>query len=126
LITSGVAVPTALQLAQDVVRNRKIAEAINTAATRLREGGSLARLLALSGFFPSAMVDLIRIGEETGRLDEMLLRQADLDERRIRHEVDRLIALLVPALTILLGFIVAGLIASMLVAILGVNDIALQ
>jgi general secretion pathway protein F len=126
LITSGVAVPTALQLAQDVVRNRKIAEAISTAAARLREGGSLARLLALSGFFPAAMLDLIRIGEETGRLDEMLLRQADLDERRIRHEVDRLIALLVPALTILLGFIVAGLIASMLVAILGVNDIALQ
>jgi len=113
-------------LAKDVVRNSKIAEAIGITAASLREGGSLARLLAQSGFFPAAMLDLIRIGEETGRLDEMLLRQADLDERRIRHEVDRLIALLVPALTILLGFIVAGLIASMLVAILGVNDIALQ
>jgi general secretion pathway protein F len=126
LITSGVAVPTALQLSKDVVRNRTIAAAISAAAISLREGGSLARLLAKSGYFPGAMLDLIRIGEETGRLDEMLLRQADLDERRIRHEVDRLIALLVPALTILLGLIVAGLIASMLVAILGVNDIALQ
>lgn len=126
LIASGVAVPTALSLAKDVVRNTKITEAIGSAATSLREGGTLARLLAQSGLFPATMLDLIRIGEETGRLDEMLLRQADLDERRIRHEVDRLIALLVPALTIVLGLIVAGLIASMLVAILGVNDIALQ
>jgi general secretion pathway protein F len=126
LIASGVPVPAALLLAKDVVRNSVIANAIGTAAVSLREGGSLARLLGQSGFIPAAMLDLIRIGEETGRLDEMLLRQADLDERRIRHEVDRLIALLVPALTILLGLVVAGLIASMLVAILGVNDIALQ
>jgi len=56
----------------------------------------------------------------------MLLRQADLDEQRIRHKVDRLIALMVPAMTIVLGLIVAGLIASILVAILSVNDLALS
>ena len=63
---------------------------------------------------------------QTGRLDEMLIRQADLDEQRIRKRLDRLLALLVPGLTILLGIMVASLIASMLVAILSVNDLALQ
>ncbi len=56
----------------------------------------------------------------------MLLRQADLDELRIRHKIDRALALLVPCLTIVLGLVVAGLIASMMVAILSVNDLALQ
>ncbi|MDE2075286.1 MAG: type II secretion system F family protein, partial [Alphaproteobacteria bacterium] len=79
-----------------------------------------------SGIFPAVTLDLIRIGEETGKLDTMLLRQADLDEQRLRHTVDRLLSLLVPALTIVLGLIVGGLIASLLVAILGVNDLALQ
>jgi len=56
----------------------------------------------------------------------MLLRQADIAEQSVKHTVDRLLALLVPALTVLLGCIVAGLIATMLTAILSINDLALQ
>ncbi|HEY5337638.1 MAG TPA: type II secretion system F family protein, partial [Rhizomicrobium sp.] len=100
--------------------------AIKGVALSLREGETLARKLAQFAFIPSTTLDLIEIGEETGKLDEMLIRQADFDEQRIRHQVDRLIALLVPGLTIALGIVVAGLIASMLVAILSVNDLALQ
>ena len=126
LLANGVALPTALGLAREVLWNKEISSAIAEAATSLREGESLAAELSRSGIFPSVALDLIEIGEETGKLDEMLLRQADLDEQRIRHKVDRLIALLVPALTIVLGVIVAGLIASILVAILSVNDLALS
>jgi len=54
------------------------------------------------------------------------LHQADLDEQHVRHTIDRLLAILVPALTIVLGMVVAGLIASLLVAILSVNDLAIQ
>lgn len=126
LLGSGVPLPTALNLSQDVLWNSEIAAAIKSAAQSLREGETLARKLAQSAFFPSSTLDLIEIGEETGKLDEMLIRQADFDEQRIRHQVDRLIALLVPGLTIGLGVVVAALIASMLVAILGVNDLALQ
>ena len=126
LLGSGVPLPTALGLAQEVLWNSELAATIKDAALSLREGETLARKLAQSAFFPSSTLDLIQIGEETGKLDDMLIRQADFDEQRIRHQVDRLIALLVPGLTILLGIVVAGLIASMLVAILGVNDLALQ
>lgn len=126
LLANGVALPTALALARDVLWNKEIASAVGTAATSLRQGESLAGELSRTKLFPPVALDLIQIGEETGKLDEMLLRQADLDEGRIRHKVDRLIALLVPALTIVLGVIVAGLIASILVAILSVNDLALS
>jgi general secretion pathway protein F len=126
LLANGVALPTALSLSREVLWNREIASAVATAATSLREGESLAGELSRTNLFPSVALDLIQIGEETGKLDEMLLRQADLDEQRIRHRVDRLIALLVPLLTVGLGVIVAGLIASILVAILSVNDLALS
>ncbi|MBL6854205.1 MAG: type II secretion system F family protein, partial [Alphaproteobacteria bacterium] len=100
--------------------------AIAEAAVSLREGEQLSAKLKVTGLFPALTLDLIQIGEETGQLDDMLLKQADLDAQRLRHTLDRLLALLVPVLTIGLGFVVAGLIASMLVAVLSVNDLALQ
>ena len=126
LLANGVPLPTALALTKDVMQNRVMGDAVGTAARSLREGESLARLLAESKRFPDVTIDLVRIGEETGKLPDMLLRQADLDEHRLRQTVDRLVALIVPALTILLGLVIAGLIASMLVAILSVNDLAVQ
>jgi general secretion pathway protein F len=126
LLSNGVPLPTALALTKDVMQNRVMGDAVGTAARSLREGESLARLLAESRRFPEVTIDLVRIGEETGKLPDMLLRQADLDEHRLRHTIDRLVALIVPALTILLGIVIAGLIASMLVAILSVNDLAVQ
>ena len=126
LLANGVPVPTALNLSKDVLSNTVLSAAVRDAAVSLREGERLAQRLARSKVFPPVTLDLIQIGEESGKLDEMLLRQADLDELRIKHKVDRALALLVPVLTIGLGMVVAGLIASMLVAIISVNDLALQ
>lgn len=126
LLSNGVPVPTALHLSKDVLSNTVLSTAIRDAAVSLREGERLAQRLARSKVFPAVTLDLIRIGEESGKLDEMLLRQADLDELRIKHKVDRALAMLVPLMTIGLGIIVAGLIASMLVAIISVNDLALS
>lgn len=125
LLSNGVSLPSGLSLAKDVLWNSVIADAIADTATSLREGESVAQRLAQSKMFPEVTLDLIRVGEETGKLDDMLLRQADLDEQRIRHTIDRLLSLLVPGLTILLGLVVGGLIASMLMAILSLNDLAL-
>jgi general secretion pathway protein F len=122
----GVALPTALTLAHDVLWLAPIADAVAATAVSLREGESLSLKLEETGVFPASALDLVRVGEETGKLDEMLLRQADFDEQRIRHRVDRLLAMLVPMLTIVLGLVIAGLIASMLSAILSVNDLAMQ
>jgi general secretion pathway protein F len=126
LLVNGVELPMALGLARDVLRNTALSDAVRDTAASLREGESFARRLAQFPVFASSTLDLIQIGEETGKLDEMLIRQADLDEQRIKHTIDRLLALLVPALTVVLGLVIAGLIASMLIAILSVNDLALQ
>jgi general secretion pathway protein F len=126
LLANGVELPMALGLAKDALWNTALSDAVADTAASLREGESFARRLARTRAFASATLDLVQIGEETGKLDEMLIRQADLDEQRTRHTIDRLLALLVPCLTILLGLVIAGLIGSMLIAILSVNDLALQ
>jgi general secretion pathway protein F len=125
LVANGVDLASAVPVAKDVIGNRVLRNAVAQSGIGLREGGEFAERLAVSGLIPSVMIDLIRIGEETGHLDEMLLKQADLDEQRIRHSVDRLLALLVPGLTILLGLFVGALIASIVTAILSLNELAL-
>jgi general secretion pathway protein F len=126
LISDGMPLPTALSLTKDTLANAAVAKAVGETAAALREGAGLAELLSGTRLFPSMALDLIRVGEETGKLEDMLLRQADIYEREIRHTLDRLLALLVPAVTVFLGFVVAGLIASLFTAILSINDLALQ
>ncbi|MEI9997231.1 MAG: type II secretion system F family protein [Rhizomicrobium sp.] len=125
LLKNGVSLPQALIVTGDTLGNTVIAGAVHGAATGLKEGDSLSRHLRATGTFPALALDMMRVGEESGQLDGMLLRQADLYEREVRHTIDRLVALLVPCMTVLMGLIVAGLIGSILVAILSVNDVAI-
>ncbi len=125
LLRNGVTLPQALETTGSTLSNSVIGGAVLSAATGLKEGDKLSRYLRGSGVFPPLALDMMQVGEESGQLDTMLLRQADHYEREIRHTVDRLVALLVPCLTIFMGLIVAGLIGSILVAILSVNDLAM-
>jgi general secretion pathway protein F len=125
MLRNGVALPQGLLVTADTLSNSVVAGAVRDAATSLKEGDELARTLRATGTFPTLALDMIKVGEESGQLDTMLLRQADLYERDIKHTIDRLVALLVPCLTIFMGMLVAGLIGSILVAILSVNDLAI-
>jgi general secretion pathway protein F len=125
LLKNGVALPQALTVTADTLANSVIAGAVHGAAEGLKEGDSLSRHLREGGRFPALALDMMRVGEESGQLDTMLLRQAGLYEREIRHTIDRLVSLLVPCLTVFMGLITAGLIGSILVAILSVNDLAM-
>ena len=124
LLVNGVGLPSALTITQGTVGNSLMAEAVGHVAGRLKEGGGLAEQLARTGLFSKLSIQLVRVGEETGKLDEMLLKLADIYDRDVQRRIERLLALLVPLLTIGLGFIVAGIVGSMLVAILSVNDLA--
>jgi general secretion pathway protein F len=124
LLLNGVALPQALLIAGDTLSNGVIADAVRDTAARLKEGEPLAARLRQTGVFPPLALDMIRVGEETGALQDMLLKQAELYEREVRHAVDRLLALMVPLMTVVMGMIVAGLIASILLAILSINDLA--
>jgi general secretion pathway protein F len=126
LLSNGVPLPSALAIASDTITNERIARSLRDTASRMREGEPLSERLHRTGLLSATALDLVRIGEETGKLDAMLLRQADLDAQRLKQSIDRLLALLVPALTIALGLIIAAIIASILVALLSINDLAMQ
>jgi general secretion pathway protein F len=125
LLSGGVAAPRALALCGTTVGNRAIATAIEVAATRFSQGEGLAAPLARSGRFPALALQLIRIGEETGRLEEMLAEVSDIYDQEVQRLLDRLLALLVPAITIGMGLIVALIIAAVMMAMISINDLAI-
>jgi general secretion pathway protein F len=125
LIDGGVALPTALTIAGRSLDNSHLAEAVSKVASGLKEGAGLSAPLAATRLFPPMAISFLRTGEETATLGPMLDRLADVLERDVRTAVDRLLSLLTPAVTLFMALMVGGIIASIISAILGFNDLAL-
>ncbi len=124
LLRNGVSMLAALAVTRDTLNNLALREALDRAAVSVKEGRGLSRSFAEEDVLPFLALSLIRVGEETGELERMLDQTADIQERDVQRAVGRLLALLVPALTIGLGLIVAVVIVTLLSAILGVNQLA--
>lgn len=124
LLGNGVPLLEAFRGAGDVVEMLPLAERLGAVAERLREGGRLADELARAQALPAFAVQMIRVGEESGDLPSMLERVADVYERELQTSLRRALAVLEPALILVLGVVVAGIVMSILVAILGVNQLA--
>jgi general secretion pathway protein F len=122
---AGVPLPDAVALASQTLDNQGLAEAGERIAAGLREGRSLSVCVAREPQFPPATLVYLRTGEETGALPPMLTRLADSLERDGRLGLDRLVALVTPLITVAMGGIVAFVIASIMTAIIGFNDLAL-
>ena len=125
LVDGGVALPQALAIAQRSVTNSWMAKAIAEVTAGLKRGGGLSGPLAAAGVFPPMATSFLRTGEETAELGKMLIRLADVLDRSVRSTIERLIAILTPAVTVFMGAVVATVIASLMSAILGFNDLAL-
>jgi len=125
LLGNGVGLVGALAIAREVVTSTLAAEAITHAAARVKEGSDLAHPLAEFDVFPAQSLHLLQLGAETGKLASMCLKVADLLDDQIRVTVQTLVSLLVPAVTIIMGVAVAGIIASLLLAMLSLNDLPL-
>jgi general secretion pathway protein F len=124
LRANGVPAPAALALCGRMVANRVIAGAIADVTARFKEGEGLAAPLARTGRFPELATQLIRIGEETGRLEEMLAEVADIYDQDVQRTLERLLSILVPALTVLMGTAIAFIIAAVMTAMISINDLA--
>lgn len=124
LLKNGVTPLTALGITRETTGNSVMADALAATGERVKEGKGFAEPLAETGVVPALAIQLIRVGEETARLEEMLLKVAEIYEQESRRSVDRLLALLVPALTIGLGVMVALVIGSILTAVMSVYEIA--
>ncbi|TGX48714.1 type II secretion system F family protein [Sphingomonas gei] len=125
LIEGEVALPAALALARRTISNQILGETIARVAEGVKEGGGLTAPLAASGALPRLAIGFLRTGEETSQLGMMLGRLADVLDRDIRTRIERLIGILTPVITVVLGTTVAAIIASIMSAILGFNDLAL-
>ena len=125
LLKNGVSLLSALALTRDTLRNRVFVEALDGVIEQVKTGKGLAEPLAHSKVFPRLAVHLVRVGEESGRQEEMLLKLADIFETEMSRSIDRLLVLLGPALTIVLGTIVASVIGTILTAVLSVYDLAM-
>lgn len=125
LLGAGVGLPQALELAASTMTNHALQAAAREAARAIREGETLGRALARSGRFGSLLPELAAVGEEAGRLPDMLAEAAEIEAKEAEAQTRRLVAAAGPAVTIALGLIVASVIVAMLSAMLDVHRLAL-
>jgi general secretion pathway protein F len=123
LLINGVPLLSALSIAKNVMTNTVLAEDVAEAAKQVKTGSPLARALVKSEYFPRLALQMVNVGEETGKLDEMLLKVADTYDREVKTTIDRLMALLVPALTLGLAVLIGIIVMSVLMAILSINEL---
>jgi general secretion pathway protein F len=123
LVINGVPLLASLAVVRDALGNLAAAAAVDRAALKAKDGAGLARPLEESGIFPLRTIYLLRLGEETAQLGPMALRAADIHEEQTRLGVQRLVSLLVPAITICMGAAVAFIVASLLMAMLSLNQL---
>ena len=124
LLGNGVSIIAAMVIVRETVDNLVIADAIGETEEQLKQGRHLSEALQEKAIFPKMAMQMVKMGEETGRLEEMLLRVATIYDKQLRVAIQRMLALLEPALIISLGLMIAGIIVSILLAILSVNDLA--
>ncbi len=124
LLGNGVSIVSAMMIARETVDNLVIADAIADTEEQIKQGRHISDALLEKAIFPKMATQMIKMGEETGRLEEMLLRVAGLYDKQLRVAIQRMLALLEPALIITLGLMIGGIIVSILLAILSVNDLA--
>jgi general secretion pathway protein F len=124
LLGNGVSILKALGIVKETAGNSVIKDLLEDSEQQLKQGKSMSDALVNSECFPKLAIQMIRMGEETGRMEEMLLRVATIYDKQLRTSIERMLAMLEPALIISLGLMIAGIIVSILLAILSVNDLA--
>jgi len=123
LLSNGVPLLSALSIARNVINNTVLRKDVSDAAREVKTGGGLARNLARGGRFPRLALQMISVGEETGRLDSMLMKVSDSYDIEVRNTIERLLAIFTPVVTLFLAVLIGTIVLSVLLAILSINDL---
>jgi general secretion pathway protein F len=123
LLQSGVSILPALSLVKEISQNLAVSRSINYVHDRLREGKSVSKSLEETNIFPPLAIHMIGVGEETGRLDEMLIKVAENYEENVQNSIKRFVSLLEPLIILVMGSVVGFIVVSMLLAIFSINEI---
>jgi type IV pilus assembly protein PilC len=113
LTRSGVPIMDALEIVGDTAGNAVVAKALNEARTQVRYGESLSAALANQPVFPSMVVQMMAVGEETGALDEMLEKIGEFYDAEVSATVDSLTSLIEPILMVTMGGTVGGMVVAL-------------
>lgn len=124
LLVNGVPMLSALEIARETVVNHAFNADLAGVTAGVKEGKRLSEEIEKQDLFPAMAVQLLRVGDESGQLESMLIKTADIYDNEVQRSIRRFLALLTPALTIFLGILIAGIIVSILMAILSINEIA--
>jgi len=123
LAGSGVPILDAMKIAAEVVENLPMRDAINEATLRVREGASISRSLAASKLFPPMMIHMVASGETSGKLEDMLSRTANYQEREVDGLIATLLGILQPLLIVLMGAVVMTIVLAILLPIFEINNL---
>ncbi|MGC9970926.1 MAG: type II secretion system F family protein [Bryobacteraceae bacterium] len=125
LVANSVPLVQSLGIAAAILNNRRIAASLDAVAQGVKRGEGLAAPLRRTGEFPALAAHLLSVGEETGRLDQMFARMADIYESDTRAAIKRFTALFEPMVILVMGVFIGALILSMLLAITSINEVAM-
>ncbi|AHE96941.1 type II secretion system inner membrane protein GspF [Thioalkalivibrio paradoxus] len=123
LAASGVPLLDALRTGAEVIGNLPMRSAVLAASQRIREGSGIGRALEQSGYFPPMTVHLIKSGESSGRLNEMLERAAETQERELETRIGMVVALFEPLLIVTMGAVVLTIVLAILLPIFELNQL---
>jgi type IV pilus assembly protein PilC len=117
LVQSGIPVLQALEVVEDVVGNAVISRAVSKARAGIKEGETITGPLEETGVFEPMVTQMIAVGEETGSLDDMLIRMSDYFEREVMYTVDAMMSVIEPLLIIMVAVLVGGVVIATLLPI---------
>jgi type II secretion system protein F len=122
LLQSGVSILPAFNLVKEISQNQAISRSISHVHDRLREGKGISKSLEETGIFPPLAVHMIGVGEETGKIDEMLIKVAESYEGNVRTAVRRFVSLLEPMILLIMGGVVGFIVLSILLAVTSITE----
>ncbi|MEO0763735.1 MAG: type II secretion system F family protein, partial [Pseudomonadota bacterium] len=125
LLQNGVALPAAMKLTRGALSNHAFMAEMDRVIPEVEAGRGVAAPFAEGGLLPALARQLIQVGQESGQLTAMLLKAADIFDEEARRDFDRLLSLVTPLLTLVMGGVVAVIISSILLALLSINDLAI-
>ncbi len=123
LITSGVPILQSLRITKETIGNEVIENAIQKVHDSIKEGDTIAAPLDEAKVFPVMVVNMIDVGEETGSLDAMLMKVADIYDAEVEAAVEAMLSLMEPVMIVVLGFIVGFIVVAMYLPIFSLADV---
>jgi general secretion pathway protein F len=124
LVSNSVPLVQSIAIAGATLNNRRISGSLEAVSLGVKRGEGIAAPLRRAGQFPPLAAHLLSVGEETGRLDQMFVRMADIYDADTRSAIRRFTSLFEPLVILVMGLIVGVLILSLLLAIVSMNDVA--